>query len=178
MQNLTNEETNTILSFFNSPMRVNNIKSFTAPHLSSKANAVCHFCDDTGSITDDEHNKWPCPSCLHGTLKNVLHDNRQWAEHGDRFVRARTPDFIEALTTPTRCSPQPFWPSLPMFLLTMKGTSKANSCVLKRALTPKRSGTGWKRIFRRSLLPKRWGWTPSPTKRSLCYQTICSNPPI
>lgn len=98
MKNLTSEETNTILSFFKSPMRVNNIKSFTAPHLSSKANAVCHFCDDTGSILDDEHNKWPCPSCLHGTLKNVLHDNRQWAEHGDRFVRARTPEFIEALT--------------------------------------------------------------------------------
>lgn len=98
MQKLTTEETNTILSFYQSPMRVNNIKSFTAPHLSCKGNAVCHSCDDTGSITDEEHNKWPCPSCLHGTLKNVLHDNRQWAEHGDRFVRARNPDFIEALT--------------------------------------------------------------------------------
>lgn len=98
MKQLTSEETNTILSFFKSPMRVNNIKSFTAPHLFCKANAVCHFCDDTGSIIDDEHNKWPCPSCLHGTLKNVLHDNRQWAKHGDLFVSARAPDFIEALT--------------------------------------------------------------------------------
>lgn len=98
MKKLTSEETNTILSFFKSPMRVNNIKSFTAPHMSCKANAVCHFCDDTGSITDDEYKKWPCPSCLHGTLKNVLHDNRQWSKHGDRFVRARAPDFIEALT--------------------------------------------------------------------------------